>query len=177
MDRVKSRNMILVVCGAFFFVIILFSIFLGILKIIDAMNELSIYDNVLLSSSKIEVNGGGNFYESTPTVSKTTIKNFSVKLKKQGDSAKFIAEFCNVGSDDLMVDDIVYDKAICNDGLYDIECQGIEIKAYVEKDNDSFNKGQCIDFVVEAKSLIEQPKEVILTINEYKLGLIKFSNK
>ena len=51
MNRVKSRNIVLVVCGGFFFVIILFSIFLGILKIVDTMNEISIYDNVLLSSS------------------------------------------------------------------------------------------------------------------------------
>lgn len=177
MNRVKSRNIVLVVCGGFFFVIILFSIFLGILKIVDTMNEISIYDNILLSSSKVEVNGGGNFYESTPTVSNATVKNFNVKLKKQGDSAKYIAKFCNVGKDDLLIDNISYDEVTCSDGIYDIECEGIEINGYIKKDNDSFNSGQCIDFVIKVESLINHAEEVILSIGEYKLDLIKINNK
>lgn len=177
MDRVKSRNMILVVCGAFFFLIISFSIFLGILKIIDNLEENSIYDNIILKSSKVEVSGEGNFYESTPKVSNTTVKDFNVKLKKQGDSAKFVAEFCNDGSDDLLIDTISYDEVICNDGMYDILCQGLEFNGYVNKSNDRFNQGQCIEFIVEVKNLINRAKSVIVSINEYELGLMKINNK
>ena len=177
MRRIKSRDFVLVVCGLFFFIMFLFLVAVGVLKIANKVSEDNIYENIALKSSKIEVGGEANFVENTPFVEKTTIKDFKIKLKEKGDYARFVVELCNLNEDDLVIDDIISSNIICNDGINDISCEGIQINGNLKKDNKMFNSNQCINFVVSARCISDLTQETFVFIDGYKINLIKFNNK
>ena len=177
MKRIKSRNFVLIVCGIFFFIMFCFLIAVGVLRIADKVSEDNIYDSISLKSSKIEVGGDANFVESTPIVIKSNIKNFNVKLKKYGDFARFIVELCNLDENDLIIEDIVNSDIVCNDGMKDVNCDGIKVNGYVKKDSNSFNSGQCINFVLEAEAVSDFSQETFVFVSEYEIRLKKFNDK
>lgn len=177
MERIKSRNFVLTVCGIFFLIMFLFLVIVGVFRIVDKVNESNIYNNIKLNSSKIEVSGEANFVENTPIVYQTNIEDINVRLKKKGDYARFIVEFCNLNEDDLIVDDIVSGNIVCNDGFNDISCDNIQIKGYLKKDNKMFNSNQCINFVVEVQCSSDLIQETFVFIDKYKFNVLKINNK
>lgn len=176
MERIKSRNFVLVVCGVFFFIMFLFLVIVGILRIVDKVRESNVYNNIKLNSSRIEVSGEANFVENTPIVYQTNIEDINVRLKKKGDYARFIVEFCNLNEDDLIVDDIVSGNIVCNDGFNDISCDNVQINGYLKNDNKKFNSNQCVNFVVDVQCISDLEQETFVFISEYKIDLLKFNN-
>lgn len=171
MKRIKSRDFVLVVCGVFFFIMFLFLVTVGVLRIVNKVSEDNIYENITLKSSKIEVGGGANFVENTPSVYQTTIKDFNIKLKEKGDYARFMVELCNFNEDDLLIDDFVSSNIVCNDGINDVSCDHIQINGYIKKDNMMFNSNQCVNFVVDAKYISDLGQETFVFIDKYKINL------
>ena len=174
MRRIKSRNFMLIVCGVFFFCVIIFGIFTGMFRIVDKLNKnQDIYSNIVYLSSNVEVSGNGNFVEHTPKISGTSIENFNVKLGSINDSVKYTIKLCNMNEDDLIIREISSDNVSCSDGINDISCDSIEVKGYVEgiSSSSKFKGGECINFIVEAKYVDSLNKDTYLFINKYNMEL------
>lgn len=181
MRKAKSRNFILMVCGVFITLLLGFVVaktIVNVLNEIDSKNTTEeIQKNILSSSSKVKLNGMGNFIDSTPRVDKTTISEFNVKLNHKDDEVNYSISFCNMNDKELVYDDLIVEAISCIDEVGNDDCSNISIDSYVSKKNkrlekkDIISENSCINLVVDAKYIGEVEQETEVSISRIVLKL------
>lgn len=181
MRRVKSRNFILVVCGILIFMLLGFVVAKTMISLIDEVNnkdnEKEIYQNIISSSSKIKLNGTGNFIENTPRLSKTIISDFNVLLKKKDDEVKYTIGFCNMNDIEVKYDNLLLEGISCYDEVNEINCDNIKIDSYLRNKKDVFSRtalispNSCVDMVIDVKYTGENEKDTYVYIDKIALEL------
>ena len=182
MRRAKSRNFILVVCGVLLLLLGSFGFTRVLMKMMVEVSEdekrEELLSNVVSTSSKVKLSGGGNFIESTPVVKGISITRFNVKLSNPSDKVSYSIKFCNMNDEDLVYKNLWEGEITCSDLLgAKKSCVGIKIDGYVLKGerklkvNEKIQANSCIELVVDASFESFVPSETVVSIDEYSLEL------
>ena len=181
MRRVKSRNFILVVCGILIFMLLSFVIAKTMISLIDDVSikdkEKEMYQNIISSSSKIKLNGSGNFIGNTPKLSKTIISDFNILVKKKDDEVKYTVGFCNMNDDEVIYNKILLEGISCYDEENEISCDNVKIDKYLRNRKDVFSREElispnsCVDMVVDVKYTSNEEKNTYVYIDKIALEL------
>lgn len=182
MKKVRSRNFILIVCGVLLMILIAFIFTKVLINIMDnasdSEREKEILSNVISSSSKIKLSGGGNFVGSTPKVYETSISNFKVMLSNRDDAVKYSIKFCNMNDENIVFDRLLEGGFTCSDELgISKSCDDVEVLGYVSNSNGKLNPGDeifansCVELVVDVSFKGLDSSGTIVSIDKYFLEL------
>ena len=183
MRRAKSRNFILVVCGVLLALLMSFCLSRVLLMTIaNHEDEDNFLTNVIFSSTKVAINGDGNFLDSTPVVDGLTISKFNVRLSKLGDRVRYLIKYCNMNDQDLIYKGLSSSNVSCKDSSgRENNCEDIIIRGYVLRGNkeleinDRISASSCVNVVIDAEYDGIMVNETNILVDEYtlKLGRVK----
>lgn len=185
MRKARSRNFILIVCGVLLMLLLGFVIAKTIIDVIDEVSNKNTIEelqkNIFSSSSKIKLNGKGNFIDSTPKLEKTTISDFNVRLGELDDEVYYSLTFCNMNDVDVKFNKLVVEGISCTDSLGNNGCNNVFVDRYVQKKNKLLKAGDviaansCVDVVIDTKYIAYEAvdTEVIISKVVFELEDIK----
>lgn len=161
MDRVKSRDFLLSICGVLFLLISIITIVISVIKGIGNISE-SVYrkkvlNNLYIKNSSVKLYGFGNFYENGPNYKDLVLSDYKVKFKNYGDSVLYTLKLCNDNDVDVDVDGFISSELHCYflDGTSK-GCQNVLIDNYILDGSKKISDGElkaksCYKLVVNAK--------------------------
>ena len=182
MRKAKSRNFLLVVCGILLVLLVGFVLAKTIVSVVHDIkvknpNE-EIQANIISTSSKVKLNGKGNFIEYTPKVDGTVISEFDVKLEEKGDYVQYSVTFCNMNDIDLVYKNIYNEVVTCEDDEYNDVCNDVFINAYVLRKGkimlptEKLSANSCLDVVIEARHIGDVSKKIEVLIDRVAIELV-----
>lgn len=188
MNRVKSRNFILMICSYFivFILILAFSKFIiGIINDTNHIdNEQEMLKNIILSSSEVKLIGNGNFINGTPMVSGVTISDFNVKLSGINSMVKYSIKFCNMNEYPIIYEQLLEKSVYCtNDFLEKVSCDNVKVSSYILSGNRRIKRGEkigpnsCVKVIIDARRIDENFGDINVVVDRLSLKLSAKNNK
>jgi len=182
MRKAKSRNFLLMVCGILLALLVGFVLAKTVISVVEDMKNIDpneeIQKNIISTSSKVKLNGKGNFIDYTPKVDGTTISDFNVRLNEHGEYVYYSVTFCNMNDEDLIYKKLYMEDVSCIDEVGNDSCDNIFTNSYVRKKGkimlptEKVSANGCVDVVIEARYSGNTSNSVEVLIDKVALELV-----